>query len=268
MNKIVLTEKYFDEYTPTMDYRKLQVGRSRDFRKNFQRTQLLKVVSRDELEVSAMQEEGEGLGKTKFIQSINGEYQQNLVKLESKFSKSLNQALHEFLPKKFGQKNSNLSNYDFGKSIDRFPSIRPNLTFLMKNSYSEAVIKKNKLNSLLMKHSENRSSQSTLVKKLQFALKRKASAHRHLIEQKLPQFRQVTEDFIAGLKGNAHNQNIDNINANNVQRGKSVNLLRKYNDFWNKSKDMSLRKTIVVHGGLHNHLKEISSRAKLDSSRD
>jgi hypothetical protein len=244
MNKIVVTEKFFEEFVPSVEPRRNLLLSTVDYTTKHNRNQLLKAIEKDDMEVMAMTAEPEGLLHTRFVTTIIEDCAQRIQGLEDKFGKSLNQALHEFLPKKFPAKNSKLSNFDFAKSLAKFPSIRPNLTFLIKNSYSEAMVKKSKLNYVMTKHKENQNTQKGLVRKLSHALNRKVSDRRLEIEQKLPQFRQINEEFLKSFAGNAPVQNIENINAMVFQRGKSMNLLWKYNDLWSQSKDLSLRKAI------------------------
>lgn len=265
MNKIVVTEKFFEEFVPTVEPRRNCLLSTIDYTTKNHRNQFLKAIEKDEMEVMGMTTEPEGLANTRFVSTITGEYVSRIQSLEDKFGKSLNQALHEFLPKKFPSKNSKLSNYDFAKSLAKFPSIRPNLAFLIKNSYSEAVVKKNKLNYIMMKHKENQNSQKCLVNKLSHALNRKVTERRLNIEQKLPQFREINEEFLKNFAGNAPVQNIDNINGLAYQRGKSVNLLRRYNDFWSKSRDLSLRKTIKLQTTLQQNKR--NSNGKLEISQ-
>ena len=246
MNKIVVTEKFFEEFIPSVEPRRHYLMSTIDYTAKNHRNQFLKAIEKDEMEVMGTAAEPEEFENTRFVSAITEEYASRIQDLEDKFGKSLQQALHELVPKKYPGKNSKLSNYDFAKSMARFPSIRPNLAFLIKNSYSEAVVKKNKLNYIMMKHKENQNSQKSLVRKLGNTLNRKVTERRLLIEQKIPQFRDINEEFLKNFAAKATVQNLDNMNGLSLQRGKSVNLLRRYNDFWSKTKDLSLRKPIKV----------------------
>jgi hypothetical protein len=268
MSKIVITEKFLDEYTSALDFRQTQTYRETDFKKATQRSQMLNALNRDEIEVSSLATNADHLAQTKYVQGITMDYNQTLTLIQNKFGKSINQALHEMMPKKYTQKNSKLSNYDLAKSMIRFPAIQQNLAFPMKSLYSEAVVKKTKLNFLVLKHKENKNEQTNLRRKIGIAVERKVSEKRMIIDRDLPQFKEINENFYKNYKTQVNNSNLDKTSNLNSQRGKSMNLLQKYNSLWGKTRDMSIRKTILMQEKVPQTPKIFQSHAVLDSARD
>jgi hypothetical protein len=244
MSKVVLTEKFFDDLAPPTNLRRPPLYREKEFSGFRHKNQLLELTRKNKNDESVIPREYWDLPKRSLVNMKIEECNRIVNELECKFGRSLNQALHELAPVNYSFKNSRLSNYNLEKSVTNFPAIRPNLAILLSNSCTNAVKKRKKINQIVINHNINEESQLRLSKKIRLTMQHKTSDKRFEIDKGLPKFNEVNTTFFRKSKFCRLDCNLEAISTLAEQRGKSTNLLQKYQSLWLKRREMSLKRPI------------------------
>lgn len=248
MQKVVITEKYSTVLgpqllelacTPSHNRVTLQQKEMAMFCKRFN-------LAPEEFEEPITFTKAQSTYKRESLESTS----RKLSEFPSVFSKSVNQVLHDKVANDYRCKNTKLSNFRVGNLLWLSREKSDSVLQLLKKSFSDQIIKRNKITQTLHKSKMNYAKVTQQITGISQSIQKQLNSKR-TVEEKVPKWKDVEQEFqqtkakeYRSLKANIYIKpevKIEDREKADVQR-----LYAKYETFWKSKRDFSVRKQLQL----------------------
>lgn len=251
MNKIVLTELFLSEiFNAPNENHKSRVTTNRNKSKdilNKNALRRLRSVFPIDFPVVISSEKENEMNKTTFYKIVRQNVTNKVNSLENNIGKSVNEVLQTLCQEKEPRKNTNLSNYDFKKSVNKYPEIRETLLPMIKKSALDVIqqqmnARKKFIKLKIMEEKRIKFNESLKMSHDVF-IKKKHDKNCRMPEN----FKDISHEMFRDRKSVEILENVDRIfkNNKNSQSQKADVLYQKYKKEWEKVEDFSLKKKLT-----------------------
>lgn len=247
MNKVVVTDSFFNNYLTSSSP---SFTNDCSQKQTTQTQKIAKFLNRRESEILQMSKIEHAIVSSVFVKNAEENIKKKLSFNLDKFGKSVHQVLQEFFPNKCSTKNSNLSNFDFEKTCNKFPSVKSKFQFMMNRSCSEQLVNNKKVDALIMKNQINLNTNKLLEKKRKMIFITQKEEYQREINTRPECFDSMNNQFLmASGKIQDRRSKITDYNIvvpKNVQNKTIMNKLSEYQRYWNMGSDLSIKKKVIL----------------------